>query len=147
LDGMRLLAALSVLLFHYLARGGNTSRAWGQRSRTVLPGLEPIADYAWLGVEFFFIISGFVICMSCWDRTLSQFFRSRITRLCPAYWVAIVLIIAAETAYPVVVKERMSIHDILLNFTMLQEPLGVRHVDGVFWTLWVEMRFYLLFSL
>jgi peptidoglycan/LPS O-acetylase OafA/YrhL len=146
LDGLRLLAAMSVLLFHYLSRGGNASRAWGRPSREVLPGLNTVADYAWLGVEFFFIISGFVICMSCWGRTPGQFFRSRVTRLYPAYWIAIVVIVLAERVFPVVVKHRMSMHDILLNLTMLHEPLGVAHVDGVFWTLWVEMRFYLLFA-
>ncbi|WP_245687469.1 acyltransferase family protein [Streptacidiphilus griseoplanus] len=147
LDGLRLLAALSVLVFHYMARGGSASKAWGQQSRSVLPGIEPLADYGWLGVEFFFIISGFVICMSCWGRTPGQFFRSRLTRLYPAYWVAIGLIVVLQEIFPVVVTRRMSLHDILLNLTMLHEPLGVAHVDGVFWTLWVEMRFYLIFAL
>lgn len=146
LDGLRLLAALSVLFFHYLSRGSEASDAWGQPSREVLPAWTPFSDYGWLGVEFFFLISGFVICMSAWGRSLGQFFRSRITRLYPAYWAAIVLISAAATAFPVL-ADRPDIHRILLNLTMLHEPLGTPAVSGVFWSLWVELRFYLLFAL
>ncbi|MFJ5217930.1 acyltransferase family protein [Streptomyces sp. NPDC088354] len=146
LDGLRLIAALSVLLFHYLSRGADVSHAWGQPSREVLPAWTPVSDYGWLGVEFFFLISGFVICMSAWGRGLGQFLRSRITRLYPAYWAAIVLISAALTAFPVV-TDRPGIHQILLNLTMLHEPLGTPDVSGVFWSLWVELRFYLLFAL
>ncbi|MFF3566113.1 acyltransferase family protein [Streptomyces sp. NPDC002574] len=146
LDGLRLVAALSVLLFHYLSRGAEVSDAWGQPSREVLPAGTPVSDYGWLGVEFFFLISGFVICMSAWGRGLGQFLRSRITRLYPAYWAAIVLISVAVTAFPVLTA-RPGIHEILLNLTMLHEPLGTPHVSGVFWSLWVELRFYLLFAL
>jgi peptidoglycan/LPS O-acetylase OafA/YrhL len=35
----------------------------------------------------------------------------------------------------------------MVNLTMLQDPIGVDSVDGVYWTLWAEMRFYLLFAL
>uniref|UniRef100_A0AAU2VA93 Integral membrane protein n=1 Tax=Streptomyces sp. NBC_00003 TaxID=2903608 RepID=A0AAU2VA93_9ACTN len=34
----------------------------------------------------FFLISGFVICMSCWGKPLGDFFVSRVVRLYPAYW-------------------------------------------------------------
>jgi peptidoglycan/LPS O-acetylase OafA/YrhL len=36
---------------------------------------------------------------------------------------------------------------VLVNLTMLQEGIHVLHVDPVYWTLWVELRFYLLFAL
>src|SRR5699024_2144986 len=32
----------------------------------------------------------------------------------------------------------------LLNFTMVQGLFDVQHIDSVYWTLWVELRFYLL---
>jgi peptidoglycan/LPS O-acetylase OafA/YrhL len=35
---------------------------------------------------------------------------------------------------------------VLVNLTMLQSAFGVPHVDGVYWTLWVEMRFYALMA-
>ncbi|MFJ4989617.1 acyltransferase family protein [Streptomyces sp. NPDC088732] len=146
LDGLRLLAALSVLFFHYLSRGGEASDAWGQPSREILPSVTPFTDYGWLGVEFFFLISGFVICMSAWGRGLGQFFRSRITRLYPAYWAAIVLLSVATAVFPVL-AHRPDVHRVLLNLTMLHEPLGTPAVSGVFWSLWVELRFYLLFAL
>lgn len=41
--------------------------------------------------------------------------------------------------------ERLGPREVLLNLTMLQSGSGVRDVDGVYWTLWSELRFYLLF--
>lgn len=41
--------------------------------------------------------------------------------------------------------DRQKVREILLNFTMLQSGSGVSNVDGVYWTLWSELRFYLLF--
>jgi hypothetical protein len=43
------------------------------------------------------------------------------------------------------VWDRQKVREILLNFTMLQSGSGVSNVDGVYWTLWSELRFYLLF--
>src|SRR5689334_19586233 len=80
LDGLRLLAALAVGVYHYVAYTGSTA-AWGQDPNSVFPQWSPMAAYGWLGVEIFFIISGFAICMSCWGRTVGDFFRSRVTRL------------------------------------------------------------------
>jgi peptidoglycan/LPS O-acetylase OafA/YrhL len=84
--------------------------------------------------------------MSSWGRTMGDFFRSRVARLYPAYWVAIVLVTAASLVLPVVVHPLRG-DEILVNLTMLQQPMGVPRVLGVCWTLWVEMRFYVLFAL
>ncbi|MDQ0794404.1 acyltransferase [Streptomyces sp. B1I3] len=145
LDGLRILAALMVCLYHYAGKNGPVAEAWGQSPGLKFPTLSSFATYGSLGVQLFFIISGFVICMSSWGRSPGDFFRSRVARLYPAYWAAIVIITAAAVLLPVVVRP-LPLDELLVNLTMLQQPMGVDRVLGVCWTLWVEMRFYLLFA-
>jgi peptidoglycan/LPS O-acetylase OafA/YrhL len=146
LDGLRLLAALMVAAYHYGGRGGEVGQAWGSSPMEQFPTLHSYFAYGCLGVQIFFVISGFVICMSGWGRPLRSFFASRAARLLPAYWVAIVLV-TAVFALPVVTYRAVSPSDALVNLTMLQMPLGVDRVLGVCWTLWAELRFYALFAL
>ncbi|MCX4828939.1 acyltransferase [Streptomyces sp. NBC_01016] len=146
LDGLRLIAALMVAAYHYGGRDGEISQAWGTSPSSQFPSLHGWFAYGCLGVQIFFVISGFVICMSGWGRPLRSFFASRAARLLPSYWVAIVLV-TAVFALPVVVYEAVSPSDALVNLTMLQQPLGVDRVLGVCWTLWAELRFYALFAL
>ncbi|GIF13296.1 acyltransferase family protein [Actinoplanes teichomyceticus] len=143
-DGLRLLAALAVALYH-LCGDLPVAKAWEARPQDIFPGLFPIAAYGWLGVELFFMISGFVICMSCWGRTPGQFFRSRVVRLFPAYWPAVLITTTVVALWPVA-THRLPIDQVIANLTMLHTPLGVSNVDTAYWTLWAEMRFYLLFG-
>ncbi|WP_055694018.1 acyltransferase family protein [Streptomyces prasinopilosus] len=146
LDGLRLVAALMVAAYHYGGRGGDVTTAWGSSPKEQFPTLHGYFAYGCLGVQVFFVISGFVICMSGWGRPLRSFFASRASRLLPAYWAA-VLLVTAVFALPVVVHEAVSPSDALVNLTMLQQPLGADRVLGVCWTLWAEIRFYALFAL
>ncbi|MER6675768.1 acyltransferase family protein [Streptomyces sp. NPDC000983] len=146
LDGLRLVAALMVAAYHYGGRGGEVTAAWGSSPAVQFPTLHEYFAYGCLGVQVFFVISGFVICMSGWGRPLKSFFASRASRLLPAYWVA-VLLVTAVFALPVVAYRAVSPSDALLNLTMLQQPLGADRVLGVCWTLWAEVRFYALFAL
>lgn len=146
LDGLRLLAALMVCLYHFTGKNGEVASSWHQSPGKMFPTLSEAGTYGSLGVQFFFLISGFVICMSSWGKSMGEFFRSRIARLYPAYWVALILVGTASVLMPVVVKPLRS-DEFLVNFTMLQQPMGVPRVIGVDWTLWVEMRFYLFFAL
>ncbi|MCF2529552.1 acyltransferase family protein [Yinghuangia soli] len=146
LDGLRFIAAAIVMLHHFVI----APYAWGigEPQRLFDSTLVVVSGYGWLGVEFFFLISGFVICMSSWGRSIGQFVTSRITRLYPAYWAAIV--VTTLIVYTVAEGKgvsAVSVWDRLLNLTMLQEPLGAPAVDAVYWTLWVELRFYLLFAI
>ncbi|WP_232790318.1 MULTISPECIES: acyltransferase [unclassified Streptomyces] len=145
LDGLRILAALMVCLYHYAGKEGTVAESWGQSPAHLFPTLSSFATYGSLGVQLFFIISGFVICMSSWGRSVGDFFRSRVARLYPAYWAAIAVVTAAAVALPVVV-EPLRADELLVNLTMLQQPMGVDRVLGVCWTLWVELRFYVLFA-
>ncbi|AZS73764.1 acyltransferase [Streptomyces lydicus] len=146
LDGLRLLAALMVAAYHYGGRDGEIAQAWGGSPAEQFPTAAPLFAYGCLGVQIFFVISGFVICLSGWGRTLRAFIASRVSRLYPAYWVAI-LLVTAVFALPWVAYKALSPSDVLTNLTMLQQPLGADRVLGVCWTLWAEMRFYALFAL
>ncbi|UNO43876.1 acyltransferase [Streptomyces sp. MST-110588] len=146
LDGLRLLAALMVALYHYGGRGGEVTAAWGSSPAQQFPTASGLFAYGCLGVQIFFVISGFVICMSGWGRSLRSFTASRVARLYPAYWVAI-LLVTAVFALPWVAYKALSPSEVLTNLTMLQQPLGAKRVLGVCWTLWAEMRFYALFAL
>lgn len=146
LDGLRLLAALMVAAYHFGGRDGEIGQAWGGSPAHQFPTAAPLFAYGCLGVQIFFVISGFVICLSGWGRTLRAFVASRVSRLYPAYWAAI-LLVTAVFALPWVAYKALPPSEVLTNLTMLQQPLGVDRVLGVCWTLWAEMRFYALFAL
>ncbi|WP_392674790.1 acyltransferase family protein [Streptomyces sp. LN785] len=147
IDGLRLVAALLVAAHHYIGTArvdapGNT--VWGRPTGEIFPHLVPVAAYGWIGVEFFFVISGFVICMSSWGRRPREFFVSRVIRLYPAYWFAVLLTTVVLSAAPAVFHA-LKPTQVILNLSMLQQGVGAPHVDGVYWTLWSELRFYLIF--
>ncbi len=140
LDALRLVAALAVVAYHFTALN---HRFWGVRSVDAFPVLHHVTRYGYLGVELFFFISGFVILMTAWGRDLPAYTASRVARLFPAYWVGVLLTGGLLLLTGKVLKD-VSVGQVLTNLTMLQTPNGVDNVDGVYWTLWVEMRFYLL---
>ncbi len=81
LDILRLFAALSVVIFHYSFRGA----AADDLTRVSLPALVPITKYGYLGVDLFFVISGFVIAWSAEGRHWLQFAVARFARIYPAF--------------------------------------------------------------
>ncbi len=141
LDGVRIGAALAVLCYHYMA----LESAWVRPTAAVFPTASKVAAYGWLGVEVFFLVSGFVICMSAWGRTVGEFATSRMSRLFPAYWVAVLFTAGVLALWPEVRGVTMT--DVVVNLSMLQAGVKVPHVDDVYWTLFVELKFYALFAL
>ncbi|HEX5801623.1 MAG TPA: acyltransferase [Azospira sp.] len=142
LDLLRFLAALAVVLFHYAFRG----YAADGLSPMPYPLLAPLARYGYLGVDLFFLISGFVILMSAAGGGLRQFVVSRAVRLYPAFWACCTLSFVAIVAFG---GERFSATpgQYLLNLTLLGGFLGVPPIDGVYWSLFVEMKFYALVAI
>lgn len=138
LDALRGIAAIAVVLFHY------TTRYEAQYGHvTPLPFGAPQGDS---GILLFFGISGFVIVMTL-DRTrsLADFAASRASRLFPAYWTAIGLT-TAVVAVAGMADLAQPPHVVLLNFTMIHGFANVPSVDGVYWTLGVELCFYVVMA-
>ncbi|QKG25838.1 acyltransferase family protein [Actinomadura verrucosospora] len=139
LDLLRFLAAAAVVLYHFTGFGG--AGPWPEHAREVFPALGAVTRYGYLGVDLFFVISGFVILMSAWGRSPGEFGVSRLVRLMPAYWASVLL---GVVVYAVFRKGHGVPGLVVPNLTMLQGGLGVQNVDAVYWTLWVEMHFYVL---
>ena len=140
LDALRFLAALAVLTFHFTARN---SGAWGKSPAEVFPHLGKWSVYGALGPELFLVISGFVILMTAWDRTVANVAASRVARLFPAYWSG-VLLTGSLLLWLWPRGKGVTPGQVAVNLTMLQSLFGVGDVDGVYWTLWAELRFYAL---
>lgn len=135
IDALRGLAALVTLAFHYTTRYDQ-----------LFIHTSPLAVSAALGqkgVFLFFAISGFVIFMTL-DRAREpmDFVVSRFSRLYPVYW-ASVLFTAAVLAFADVPGFRFSAGQVLANLTMVHGFFRLRDLDGVYWSLQVELLFYL----
>ena len=135
LDLLRFLAALSVVLFHYTFLNATESD-----SVASYPMLSGIFKYGYLGVELFFIISGFVILLTAAKKDWQGFVVSRVARLYPAFWVAVTL----TTLFVILLSSQadISVSEYLWNLTMLGNLVNVENIDPVYWTLQVELKFY-----
>ncbi|WP_439125598.1 MAG: acyltransferase family protein [Pseudomonas rhizophila] len=142
IDLLRFIAAMSVVFFHYAFRG----YAADDRSLLSYPLLAPAAQYGYLGVELFFMISGFVIMMTARPEGFRRFFISRAVRLYPAFWVCcsitfMVTLVLGGDRFSATVPQYLG------NLTLLGDFFDMRPIDGVYWSLFIEIRFYLLIAL
>jgi ABC-type polysaccharide/polyol phosphate transport system ATPase subunit/peptidoglycan/LPS O-acetylase OafA/YrhL len=149
LDVLRFVAAAAVMLHHFT---GVPAPEWpGGSARRFFPELGPVTRYGFLGVELFFLISGFVILLSAWGRKPGDFVVSRIVRLFPAYWVGVLLSLGAYLAFdswvPFGPNTDGPLERFLPNLTMLQEGVGSQRMEVIYWTLYVELHFYVLIAL
>jgi peptidoglycan/LPS O-acetylase OafA/YrhL len=139
IDLLRLVSAVLVMLFHYTFVGSVLDFAPQPRT----DAFGEYGRYMYLGINFFFIISGFVILLSAQDGKPRQFILSRFIRLYPAYWLCVLLTAGAAVAFNQPAYQLEWTH-VLVNLTMLQNGFDVPLVDGVYWTLWMELKFYAL---
>jgi hypothetical protein len=122
----------------------------------ILPrGAQVILEHADLGVEVFFVLSGFVIAHSLMGKSITpryagNFILRRSLRLDPAYWV----VIAVSLALPYLLFPEYTRNlytgiggttGVIVNMFYLPDVLWRPRILGVAWTLCLEVQFYLVF--
>lgn len=139
LDWMRGFAALAVVCFHYMHKG--PQEGWMHATRQ--PVLADVAIYGYLGVHLFFIISGYVILMSAQAADWRQFAASRFARLAPALWFCVLFTSVVEMLIPQAPFKPEGWWQIVANLTLIPSAFGQSAIDGAYWSLAVEIKFYL----
>jgi peptidoglycan/LPS O-acetylase OafA/YrhL len=146
LDGLRGIAIFVVILFHSYTRWPNLV-PYGDRFAQV-----PIFSYGWLGVDLFFLISGFVIFMTL-EKCLNfrDFITRRWLRLFPAMLICSLLVFASASLFPERPAGAIVWRDMLPGLTFIEptwwgvilgSPQGF--MEGSFWSLFVEVKFYFI---
>lgn len=152
LDGLRTIAILAVIAFHYCYRWGpplNPESLYPYGTALAgLPGVR-LGQY---GVHLFFVISGFVIALTlerC--RTRREFVVRRYARVAPAMLLCSAITFAAMQVIPrAPFPERAAWFASALTFidpvtlNRIAPALDFHSIDGVYWSLYVEVQFYVL---
>jgi peptidoglycan/LPS O-acetylase OafA/YrhL len=150
-DALRGIAALSVVLFHLNAADH-------------VPGLqalmptwvEALLGHGNLGVAIFFVLSGFVIAHSLYKERVTlplagRFMLRRSIRLDPPYWVAIAVALGSAVLSAIVLPDKtrpeVSWQQIAAHLFYVQDILRYHEINDVFWTLSLEVQFYLIYVL
>ena len=144
-DALRGLAGLAVCLFHFTRH---------------IPGFPPdgsilktVCQYGYLGVEIFFVISGFIIPLALFRSRyriayFHIFLAKRVMRIDPPYLITAALSILLfsvsayfnETSYPI------SIPALVAHFGYLNGVLKLPWAVPIFWTLAIEFQYYLFIA-
>jgi peptidoglycan/LPS O-acetylase OafA/YrhL len=153
LDFLRGVASLAVCWAHLTSFIFATPDGW------FFAAVRRTVNYGWLGVEVFFVISGFVIPYSLHRAkyrvsSYPTFIAKRLVRLDPPYLVSIALILALAYAYalfkgtaPQVDGEPVDAARVLLHLGYLNVAFGYEWLNPTFWTLAIEFQYYLLAGL
>jgi peptidoglycan/LPS O-acetylase OafA/YrhL len=133
IDVLRGLAAMCVVLSHYSTHC--VKFFWEAPF-----GFDLATIYGFYAVQLFFIISGFVISLTLEKcNSWRDFAFSRLSRLYPSYWAALTFMVLVEL---LIFGKTLWIGGYVTNLTMLQEYIGFKNLDNVFWSLTVELAFY-----
>ena len=146
LDGLRGLAALAVFSVHF----NQTVRFDTQLGPFDIARFLENGEY---GVSLFFSLSGFLLSIPFWQAliagselpSLKKYALRRIARIVPAYYVALTLLILLSGLW----RYSGALPDILLHYLFLFNfaEFSIFSINAPFWSLAVEMQFYILLPL
>jgi peptidoglycan/LPS O-acetylase OafA/YrhL len=150
-DGLRGVAALWVVLFHASA-GGHLD---------LLKASLPDWLFSWvfghgsLGVPIFFVLSGFVMALTVHQMPIDaaqglKFVARRLVRLSPPMYFSFVVLFCLGAIKGVVMHTGIELprwQTLLAHATYTQGLTGAPALNPIYWTLGVEVQFYLAFAL
>jgi peptidoglycan/LPS O-acetylase OafA/YrhL len=147
LDGIRGLAILLVMVYHFTVPGpASIDRVWGA-----------VAAFGWAGVDLFFVLSGFLITGILYEAKggrhyFRNFYARRTLRIFPLYYavMTVLLVLLPRLPHPRAALSGQAAADQLWYWTYLSNfAIGLRHewhlgsID-LSWSLAIEEQFYLL---
>jgi peptidoglycan/LPS O-acetylase OafA/YrhL len=149
LDSLRAVAALSVCLFHYTG---------AMLPKLIVPEAKALFSNGYLGVDIFFVISGFIIPYSLLGKnyrvaTLGAYLKKRIFRINPPAYVSLFLVLAQWFFIDKMINHNATYTSglswsILAHNLLFTIPFTHYHwINGIFWTLAIEFQFYLFIGL
>jgi peptidoglycan/LPS O-acetylase OafA/YrhL len=145
IDGLRGVASMMVVFYHLYENIEPSIASWAPA------WIGTFLAHGNLGVEIFFVLSGFVIAHSVRNGLhsfgyLGRFAVRRSIRLDPALWLTIALeigvIVATLRFFPSYAPAMPTAGQVAANVFYLQRFLGLPDVVPVFWTLTYEVQFY-----
>ena len=143
LQYLRAFAAINVVYLHVLI-GGNSYN----RPSTMFPIL---GEWGANGVDIFFVISGFVMIYSQINnpKTILKFYKSRLLRIVPIYWLITFTIILLFLFFPDIFRSfNTDVKKSISSFFFISQLMTKEFpVINVGWTLEWEMLFYLIFGI
>lgn len=132
LDALRGIAALMVVFFHFTMNRDD---------------FNPFFRLGTTGVDLFFIISGFVIFFSIHKITQAkEYIINRASRLYPTYWASVTftfLFIGTTALLHKTIGTEHLFLKYIANLTMFQFYMDMSDLDGPYWTMIIEMLFYI----
>jgi len=153
IDGLRGIAALYVAVFHFWLLADGLS---GGAVSGVTPGaLTLLLMHGDLGVDIFFVISGFVISYSMLGERIGlEFIRTfalrRSLRLDPPYWIVLASVVLIRVIEASVFRKPVELPSpwtFTTNVMYLQDIMGTPNLLSISWTLCLEIQFYLVYVL
>ena len=147
LDSLRAFAILLVLLYHCTPNA--------DPNQGISSILFKVSGIGWAGVDLFFVLSGYLVCNMLLNLNLKQqsvriFFRNRLLRIVPIYYLSLAFVFII---YPLLSGESLpkfsetyqywlyiNNFNIELSSTFFRSNIDISH----FWSLAIEMQFYLL---
>jgi peptidoglycan/LPS O-acetylase OafA/YrhL len=144
LDIIRCVAALYVMLYHYgcwIWAGNYFPGVFSAQDHW----MAPCSWAGWVGVEIFFVLSGFVISYSAQNNTANGFAKNRVIRLYPTAWICTSITFVTAGLFEGSQYWSSSLR--ALAHTIAIAPWTTNWIDAPFWTLAVEISFYFIIFL
>jgi len=142
IDILRGLAIIFVVLFHY------TSHYSPNYLLRTDDWTLNVASYGWSGVDIFFVVSGFCIAMTIIKtQNYFEFLIKRFARIYPAYFVCGITTLIFYSLFDLPGREVDWITGLMnLFFANFIPGLNYQYIDGIYWALIVELKFYIFFG-
>ena len=150
LTGLRGFAALWVFLYHAWVYA--EPRLMTVSLAGVTLDLTPLFSTGWAGVDFFFVLSAFLLALpfahwACGENaypSIPRYLSRRFKRIFPAYWAQLLILlgVAATTSFYAFPSARQLVGHVVMFLNM--PPWWVSPMNGVWWTLPTEFLFYVL---